>query len=112
MAENDIAASDRRRLEKLLQFERDDHLQASQPEEFDIVGAEWSAGFEDAEARARLSVYFIRDPAERNRIGQELSARGRRCSMNGGMLAVGSSEERDDSRARLKQLMSRFAGRE
>ncbi|MDQ6784409.1 MAG: hypothetical protein M3063_13410 [Actinomycetota bacterium] len=114
---NDPATADRRRLDVLLGLAADDDLKAAAPQPAEVDGSEWATGFEDAAAGVRLAVYFVRDPAVRARVADELQIPSQdypavRVSTNGGMLAVGRGRAGQEAERRLNALLSAFAGRE
>jgi hypothetical protein len=115
---DDIATADRQRLDKLLKYGHDPALTVVEPEALPVdIDAEWSAGFEDSDNQVRITVVFVRDPDRREEaaaalrsLGAPDSDGGVRVSTNGGMLFYGRSSGPEHTR--LRQLASRFAGRE
>jgi hypothetical protein len=114
MTLDDVASSDRQRLDLLLGVGRDPHLEVAPPEPFSGEGkVDWAAGFEDPERAVRLTVWFVRDPAERDAAAARLAGTGGLVGTNGGMLFHGYAQAVDPAgESRLTELASRFAGEE
>jgi hypothetical protein len=117
MTTDDIATVDRHRLDVLMGFGKDPHLDATPPDPYPGEGvAEWSAGFEDLSQGVRVSVWFVRDPAERSAAAAKLaSGGGVKVGTNGGMLFCArsvASQASEDAVSRLMELATRFAGEE
>jgi len=121
---SDLAHTDRLLLDRLLRTAEDDGLTAAAPEDLKFgAPVEWSAGYEDLACGAHLTVVFIRDPDQRateaKRLRSEAAASGTvvLVGMNGGMLFHGrtpgtSADEDTPGVERLRDLATRFAGRE
>jgi len=114
--DDDLAASDRRRLDKLIGFDSDPALVAASPDQYPGDGPiEWAAGFEDAETAVKVSVWFVRDPTEREAAAARLTPEGTQTATNGAMLFHGRATSPQGTEAaapRLRQLVTRFAGDE
>jgi hypothetical protein len=117
---NDPAADDRRRLDQLLGYGPDSALIPSEATGVQSpLDAEWTAEFEDPVLGVRISVWFIRDPHSRAEAAAALRAQpdgppAAMVAMNGGMLFSGTvpAGGGDAAEMRLRELASRFAGRE
>ena len=117
MTTDDVAAVDRHRLDVLIGFGKDPHLDAAPPDPYPGEGTpEWSAGFEDLSQGVRVSVWFVRDPEERGAAGAKLASEpGAQVGTNGGMLLCArsaASRASEEAAARVRELATRFAGKE
>ncbi|MBW3663409.1 MAG: hypothetical protein KY469_09950 [Actinobacteria bacterium] len=107
-------ASERRRVELLLDVHGEPGLDEAEPEGYPGPGtAEWAVGYRDEEHGLAVTVWFVRDPELRSQAASRLDTSGARVVMNGGLLMVARSGRDDDTTARrLRRLVSRFAGAE